>query len=287
MLHDLDLFYRDIGPNSARVFARLPKPLTSGEWTLRGQVRGPFTTRGHTLPSTSGFLELPEQGFLLSHARVVDPCTWSPDSPNLYDVTMELRRNNDVVEVEKRRIGIRDLRPQRQNLLLDAKRCVLRGTWHTDEEPLNWWNEATTRVMDRFEMPWLEQASKDGVLTIIDAEAYAKIDFSYLRQVAKYASAAMVIVPNPCPLPEDVRLVAPNLLFAQRWNADKPLAAWAHVCWAAAQQIVSGELQVASIALPLIAERKSTHATLAEARAACDTLQAELAPFGQFAGYMV
>ena len=41
------------------------------------------------------------------------------------------------------------------------------------------------------------------------------------------------------------------------------------------------------ITLPIIAVRRYHGSSLAEARAAIDTLQADLAPIGQFAGYVV
>ena len=39
--------------------------------------------------------------------------------------------------------------------------------------------------------------------------------------------------------------------------------------------------------LPIVAVRRGRFASLAEARAGCDQLQADLAPLGQFAGYVV
>ena len=54
-----------------------------------------------------------------------------------------------------------------------------------------------------------------------------------------------------------------------------------------ASDIVRFAEQVTNLYRPIIAERRYRGTSLLEARAAIDTLQADLAPIGQFAGYVV
>jgi hypothetical protein len=298
MLHDLDLFYRIANPSRANIFARLPWPMRDGWWQITGTVRGPFTGRGHTLPSTARFDDFGQQGnepimdhagCMFARATVIDPCTWSPDSPNLYEVMIELRKNDQVVEVEKRWLGLRDLRPQRRSLFLDSKRWVLRGV-HADSwaaEPLAWWEAGAVRIMSSLDREWLVGASRGGAMTAIQFDVHSEFDIHGLRRIAQQASAAVVLLPNPVALPDDVRLFAPNLVLAQQATAELQPATWAHAAWVDAGDLTTFQTAAESIDIPIIAVRRGHFDSLAEARAAIDALQADLAPMGQFAGYVV
>jgi hypothetical protein len=206
----------------------------------------------------------------------------------LYDVMVELRRNGEVVATTTRKIGLRDLRPQRNSLYLDAKRWVLRGV-HADqvsEPPLAWWEASAVRVISSIDVSWLDQASRDGVMSVVRLDNRTDWDEHTLRDIAQFASAAMVVLPNPAPLPGDIRLFVPNLLLAQRVSQEHPLAPWPHVAW---MDVDSGDFaaDVRTLELPIIAVRRGQFSSLADARTACDTLQADLAPLGQLAGYVV
>ena len=297
MLHDLDLYCRFDSPALAHVHARLPWPLEPGSWQLTGKVRGPFTSRGHTLPSSAefrdygseaGLLTSARAAYMLSRASVIDPCTWSPQSPHLYEVTVELLRDGDVAATERRQLALRNLKPQRNSLFLDGKRWVLRAI-HADAPPetLPWWEAGAARVTTMIDDAWLNSASRDGVLTVIQLEDHEELDVHLLRQISRYASAALVVVPSPVNLPDDVRLFAPNLLLAQQASPTQPLARWPHAAWVEADDLSSFTNVVGSLELPIIAVRRGSFASLAEARAAIDMLQADLAPIGQFAGYVV
>jgi hypothetical protein len=289
LLHDLDLFYAEITASRAFVYARLPWPDKKQRWEIAGRVRGPFTTRGHTLPSNASFQSLGQGDDLLARAMVVDPCTWSPDAPNLYDVTVELRLNGEVQEAMTRKLGLRDLRPQTHHLFLDAKRFVLRGV-HGDSfptDPATWSEAVAVRVTRTVDEAWLAAASAHGVMTVIRLDETPDVDLQLLRRIATFASAAMVVLPSPVNLPDEVRLAVPNLLLAQHCNGDQPLASWAHAAWIEANSPDEFSRIVRDVALPVVVARPETFSSIGEARDACDRLQADLAPVGQFAGYVV
>jgi beta-galactosidase/beta-glucuronidase len=52
---------------------------------------------------------------------------WSPESPNLYDLTLELREGNRVVDRYTQRVGIRSLTLEPDRLLLNGKPYILKG----------------------------------------------------------------------------------------------------------------------------------------------------------------
>jgi len=294
MLHHLDLFYREITPSKAYVYARLPWPDESRDWQLAGRVRGPFTRRGHTLPSNAALEDLGSSpsafaGYMLARATVIDPCTWSPDAPNMYLATVELLRQGEVRETIKREIGLRDLRPQKNNLFLDAKRWVLRGV-HGDgfaNSPHDWRQASAVRITGSIDESWLIEAAGEGAMVVIRLDDPAQVDVHLLRRIARFTSAAMVVLPNPANLPDDVRLFAPNLLLAQQASAASPPAAWAHAAWVEMDSVEGFAGDAAGLSLPIIAVRRGRFDSLTVARAACDQLQADLAPLGQYAGYVV
>jgi hypothetical protein len=298
MLEELELFYRDIAPSRATVYVRAPLPDRNHAWQLAGRVRGPFTARGHTLPSNASLEDLGGGDSLLARASVIDPCTWSPEAPNLYDVAIELLRDGMPHSKLTRRIGLRDLRPQRSDLLLDAKRIVLRGMeCDHDQSPAAWRDASAVRVLNRIDDPWLEQADSQGVFTIVRLDELDVIDAPLLRQVARHACVALVVLSATSRLPENVRLVAPNLLLAQRLAdkepiakepvAKEPVAPWAHVAWIEANDRLRFARLARGVSLPIVAVKTGSFPSLSEARQACDSLQAELASAGQFAGYIV
>jgi hypothetical protein len=88
------------------------------------------------------------------------------------------------------------------------------------------------------------------------------------------------------PQSADLRAAARNTLFAQRIVDDQPLrtAPWAKcIVWQIDKHMPQ---RPPDTDLPVIVYRPGNpDATINEARAACDQLQADLAPLGDFAGY--
>jgi beta-galactosidase/beta-glucuronidase len=58
--------------------------------------------------------------------QVPDPKLWTPNSPNLYDVTFELRRGNEVVDRVHSYFGLRTIRVQNGRVLLNGRPTYLK-----------------------------------------------------------------------------------------------------------------------------------------------------------------
>jgi beta-galactosidase/beta-glucuronidase len=67
--------------------------------------------------------------------RVPAPQLWSPDAPNLYSAKLTLRDGDRVVQVEKRRIGLRSVTVKGGLLYLNNRRIQLRGASIHEDMP--------------------------------------------------------------------------------------------------------------------------------------------------------
>ncbi len=67
--------------------------------------------------------------------RVPAPQLWSPDNPQLYGATLKLRDGEDVVQVEKRRIGLRSVEVKAGRLWLNNRLIQLRGASIHEDMP--------------------------------------------------------------------------------------------------------------------------------------------------------
>jgi hypothetical protein len=67
--------------------------------------------------------------------RVPAPQLWSPDAPNLYRAKLTLRVDGDVVQVQKRRIGLRSVQVKGGHLYLNNRRVQLRGASIHEDMP--------------------------------------------------------------------------------------------------------------------------------------------------------
>jgi hypothetical protein len=122
-----------------------------------------------------------------------------------------------------------------------------------------------------------------------------------LTRLSRWAAVGIAVVAQGTDVSDAVRAAAPNLLFAQRAADFKSARPWAQLILADAASDPSpsgrgqGEGapdQLAMLAknspLPILAQRRLPEPqSLNAARAACDRLQADLAPLGDFAGYLV
>jgi hypothetical protein len=292
-LADLDVFYGDLTAARAYVYARLPRPADDAGLTLAGQVCGPRCKLAQTLPVTSPLVDLGPGPTLLARALVPDPVFWSPDLPAIYDVTVNLLRGAEVIATAHRQIGLRSLGVRGRDLMLNGKRWVLRGvaTASTSaSSPREWHQAQAAYASDDLGLDDLTVASDFGVLSMIHVAEPGGPIVPRLRRLAQFPAAAIAVFDQA--LPPDFRKleIAPNLLFAQliipewRW----PRQPWADLLAVGAgdEQLIAETLTFGDI--PIIATRfQRPPVDLETARAACDALQRDLAPLGQFAGYVV
>ena len=291
LLSHLDVFYGDLTVARGYVYARLPHFADSAGLTLGGLVRGPRCLHAETLPTSVRLVHQGPGPTLLARAAVPDPVFWSADLPAIYDVTVNLSRGHEVIATATHQLGLRALGAEGRNLVLEGKHFVLRGVSDssTTSTLLRDWRAAgaayvTSQPSDEL----LEEASQGGAWTVVELPQSGKDDVASLARLARYPAAAVAIIRGN--LPEDFahQTIAPNVLLAQHVeNPSEKVLPWTQIVAAPADDVLLREMR-ARLDLPLIAIRKlNSPLSIAEARAACDALQRELAPIGQFAGYIV
>ena len=294
----LDLFTGATSEHSALVYARL-SGVTSAPGApglkLRGTLIGPYCELSHTLPATVPFVDVGPGDEPLARALVPDPCCWSPDLPALYAAKLELVANGEVRETWERRIGIRRFAPRGRDLVFDQKRWVLRGVWHTStstSDLAEWRAASAAIVVDRPTDELCEAASRQGVIVVANARDDGVELENVLRRLAQWPAVVLCVVDGDLSPDTAPRQLAPNLTLAQRWPSDgapPAIANWAEAIWLEiGDDVRSASARVQNCSLPVLACRCFAHdVELSRARAACDELQRDLAPFGDFAGYVI
>jgi len=248
-----------------------------------GQVRGPFCVHSSTLPATYPLRFAESVAGPIVSAVITDPCPWSPEQPMLY--TAEF--TDGELKYDLGGLAIRRFAARGNSLYLNGKRWVIRGIfdWGPVADSATWRQHATVRVVRRLDETLLSEAAKQGVLII--EQLMARKFHGELSHRGRFPALAMALFPEGLAPPADAREQAPNLLLAQRISHPSELGAWAHVAWMEAEAIQQFPNLISTIPVPIIAVRRYRGDSLAAARAAIDTLQADLAPIGQFAGYVV
>ena len=305
-LDGLDVFYGASSNNLARVYARVTMAgafhAPYAELSLSGFVRGPVCEFAKTIPTTTPLVSAGPGESLLAQAVVPDPCFWSPDVPSRYQVCVELRRGKEVLETSERELCLRNFGCRGKSFFLDGRRWVLRGVWNDEcsVEDIPLWHDArTTLIVDDPSDELCREATRLGVLVVASVSTQPKASIlSKLRRLAQFGAVPILLLRSAEISADELRVAAPNLLFALDIGWDSPIlpdrspsyfiftgADLALVEMKTSEQFV--EL-VGNSPHPVGAWRPIREAiSLADARAACDLLQRDLAPFGDYAGYVV
>lgn len=284
------IFSGDSSDALARVYAALPRTGLPDDARLEGELVGPYCRHSQTLPARIRFIDRGPGPTLLSEATVPDPCFWTPELPFLYAVEVRAVQGDKTIAAISRPFGIRRLGVHGKSLYLDAKRFVLRGVriHPVATQDLTAARRAASALFvtdptDRF----LQEASEEGVLLAV--ELHASQPAVELSRLGRWPAVAVVVLDGDSAAGNELRLSARNTLLAQNVAAaDTPVApsAWAHLLW---WQLDADKTPppAPSHDMPIIAYRPtSENATIEESRRACDRLQADLAPLGDFAGYV-
>ncbi len=309
----LDLFYGELTDTLAKVYVRAAAVGLEGAH-LTGTVRGPACELAQTLAFDVTLVPAPNaaegDSALLAMATLPDPCPWTPELPMVYEVAVQVTGESGKLLFEaKRSLGLRPLGPRGKDLLLDGRRWVMRGARakhiegalesgnDTSADEIDAWREAhAICVVNNPSDAFCAAASRRGVMLVVmlDAEDRNQAE-GQLRRLARWPAVGIVALPSKSPVEETIRQAAPNALLAEFVQAgdesvttDHNVAAWADVVLCEGGAAAIGQLSL-DRTIPLLGLRSSdqTYADVAEARAACDSFQAELAPFGDFAGYLL
>jgi hypothetical protein len=293
-LEQLDLFCGEITPQRAVVYARCPLPETAGKWKLAGRLRGPMSKFGGTLPANSALQDLGPGKTLLAKALVPDPCRWTPSHPSHYLADVELFHNGELVERIRRTFAIRQLVVQSGGLFLASERTILRAARSASvlSHDIAAWHEVPlVRVINQWDDAMLNQALLEGCLLVADCTHIAADQLQdTIRRLSSHSAVGIAILHSSFADWDTLRKIAPNLLFAASLTGTVGISAPALI-WSAADPSAEAAQRLSTYPMPIIVERrlsKDEHAASpSDARLACDQLQADWAPFGQFAGYVV
>jgi hypothetical protein len=289
---EVDVFYGELSPGRARIYARVASLPGGHDWSLSGSVRGPFCRHARTLPAEFDLRDCGDGPTLLAQAVVVDPCVWSPSLPAVYEVQVELRRDQQTIARMQQSVGLRNLGVMGSDLRREGRRWVLRGVHRnavTETDLSHWKDAAAALMLDGPDDAVCQAASEEGVFVVVRLGGSSTKSYLQLRQLSRYPAVAMVLLDEaPAPTPSGGQVGA-NLLRGQ-WltsGQDKP-AVWAQVVfWEAGDPADVGPLPD-DMRHPWIAVRRTKQRrSVNQARTDCDRLQQALVRYGDFAGYVI
>jgi hypothetical protein len=285
----LEVFFGEATNTQARVYAQLDG-LRPGNWSLTGTITGPTSHYAQTLPSTYRFVHALGGSRSLAESLVLDPCFWTPATPNLYTVQIQLREAGQIVAQTERAFGIRPLGAAGRSLRLEGKRWVLRAVDSRCVPPTETsdWRDASAAMLIASPNDALcEEAGRIGLLIAAEIPQIAS-GSAELRRLARWPAVGLVILSSAGPLGDELRKIARNTLLVQRLkNSEATVAAWASAVLVSADQSKLLD-KIASLNKPVVVERAvPPQASVADARALCDVLQRDTAGLGDFAGYLI
>lgn len=284
-----EVFHGRVSPASALVYARV-REFPGGEGcTLIGRVRGPLCEGVRTLPTTVPLHDLGPGPTLLASGVVPDPAFWNLDQPGYYEVDLELRRGGVRVATDRQWLGFRCLGAVGRDLRWQNKRWVLRGVC-TREPDLSQLEEYRLQrlalVVTEPSDELLAAASQSGVLVAAEARE-AAAETSLLRW-ARWPAVGLALLPAQEEATGSL-LVAPNVLRGQKLSSGAEVPACGRELLLIAADDPRELADYSRRApLPVVAARRLNERwPVSRLREACDLLQRDLAPWGDFAGYVV
>lgn len=287
MIDGVCVHLRDATESSVRVTLAASGDFDlSGEWELYG----PRCEYGRTLAATfrGRANEAGDVEFL-----VTEPCYWSPAMPFLY----ELRQTGSQADGETHFFGLRQLIAHGRNLRLGGERIVLRGAacavLDADTASRAHVAECSVALSAKNEFEFAA-ASRLGAFVLLDATRFDGDLGTFLERVSWRPGVAVVTLSRErLELARELPGRAAGVLLAQHfdsldWGDADSLASGAAVIVAMLDEGERPPAWMATCGRPVVAIRRgAAYADFEEARAACDRLQAELAPEFDLAGYFV
>jgi hypothetical protein len=302
----LELFCGEANSAEARIYARWNvddrEPQDAVRPKISGQLIGPNCEFSHTLPAKHPFREIDRSDVLqhaaLAEAIVPDPCFWTPDLPFLYRAQIRVHGGSEVAETA-RIVGIRRLGVRGRSLFFDGKRFVLRAIeckmqnaelksfleQNHDFLRQTW----TALILQNPGDEVCEFASRRGILMVAELQVTDDLVLHSLHRLARWPAVGIAMIMGHDAISANRFGNISTLLLAQFITAEQQLthAPWADLLFVEASESADFHDKTAGLGLPVVAVRRRSAADhIEQARVECDILQSDLAPFGDFAGYV-
>jgi len=306
IVEHVELFSGAADPAVARVYAsvRLAENHRRdiAHLKLRGFLIGPECEFAHTLPARIPLADCGSGETLLAEALVPDPCFWTPELPFQYRAELEVIDHGAIILRHSAVVRIHRLGVRGRELFFDGKRFVLRGSFRHYSEgvpenaELDFARETVTAAVVAWPSDTLCQlASRRGMLLVADMRAAlvsvtSRHAAERVRAIAQWPAVIVAIVDaESLPLIELSGSVRNLLLGQYLFQGDSPAVSdQAQVVFAEVGEPGEFATRFKNCDPPVLAVRRLPEAVkIEQARAACDALQGDLAPHGDFAGYVV
>lgn len=223
---------------------------------IRGRIRGPFCEYSRTLPSNFPIRD--------GQALIVDPCFWTPSLPFQYEVETTVLHDDGRQQTETFLWGLRWCQLHRDNVRLNGKRFVVRaiesrpGEMNLEELRAH----GTSLYVPTDDEELFREASRRGVMLVVAAEA----DSADIRRLNRFPAVHFVRTPATG---DDLYVIGGDAKHSKvRW-------------------VGANDMTIHAARHPTFVARSEFFQEAAEQRRACDTLQRDMSPFGQFAGYVI
>lgn len=274
---------------------------------VQARLTGPRSRYARTLETSVSMTPVDDSGGLW-HATLEDPCFWTPREPYLYSARLSLQSEGGQAEEIALPVGVPVLRPRSRGLELEGRNWILRAIagQQPDVECLAACHASGTALcVDCPGEALCESASHEGVLLVADLESIPPERVaSELRRLARWPAVGIAILAPAAELGAGLLQTTSHLIRAHAAQASELAAprAWAQLLIVDSQQLgtistaVHSELgivvrssrtPVASGSRESAPSSQEPAAQVARFRQTCDSLQAELAGRGVFAGYIV
>ena len=264
--------------------------------TIAGSLTGPRRGRDTTLPATSRLMPLsdPAATAPASRAILTEPAFWTPDLPNLYRVEARLEPQGGDSWTTEAWIGLRRPGISGRSFWLDGRRWVPRAVVTAGRPDLPASKAAAVGVVAAAVTAADLAAADETGVAMLPLLGQDDLATDRLAALAIHPSAMLAIVAADVPasraaeFADAAKAIKGTMLIGCEVDGGKPppetipgfefivvtlpAGGQPHAAWRS------------GAATPLVAWRHDPAVTPATARAACDSLQRDLAAWGLAAG---
>jgi hypothetical protein len=270
---------------------------------INGRLVGPTCRYSSTLQASiplkhRGLTRWGDRTAIVAEAVVPDPCYWSTDLPFLYRAVGEVTgpRTSLSPSAFEQPFGIRSLGTSGKRLTFNGRPWVPRIVHRvevTESPPATVWRDAAAAMfVDRPDDELCRELSEAGVLLMTTVEGDRATVLAELSRLGRYPAVGIVVVKSTDTTPRELRTAAQNTLLARfsdrKFDASVGDQADVLLAMVLADGSEWGLKWAVASELPMLVMRPLDRIVpLAEARAACDVLQSDLAGKHEAAGYLV